>query len=82
MSDKAKIGIETERMRFKAHGITCRDCAADMETVLTQKDGINSATVDYNTDIIDVSFNPGSMDKKDVYKAVRKLGFKVDILKD
>ncbi len=81
MGDKAGIG-KTGRMRFKAHGITCRDCAADIETVLIEKDGITSASVDYDTDIIDVSFNTEHMDKKDVYKAVRKIGFKVDILKD
>ena len=82
MDDKAGTGAGTGRMRFKAHNISCRECASDMETVLTEQDGINSATVDYDTDIIDVSFNPLSLDKKDIYKAVRKMGFKIDILKD
>ncbi len=82
MDDKAKIGTETGRMRFKAHNLICRGCAADMETVLAQKDGITRATVDYDTDIIDVSFNTENLDKKDVYKAVRRMGFKIDILKD
>ena len=76
MDDKAM------KMRFKAHGLTCRECASDMETILTEKDGITRASVDYDTDIIDVSFDPEHMDKKDVFLAVRKLGFKVEILKD
>ena len=77
-----KPGSRTDKMRFKAHGITCRECAADIETVLNEKDGITSASVDYDTDIVEVNFDPGHMDKKDVYKAVRKIGFKIDILKD
>lgn len=71
-----------ERLRFKAQGITCRACASDMETVLNNKDGITSATVDYDTETVDVRFDPSALDKKDIFSAVRKLVFKLDVLKD
>jgi len=69
-------------MRFKLHGITCRECASDMEKVLGEREGIDLANVDYDNDTVEVSFDSEALEKKDVYMAVRRMGFKVDILKD
>jgi Cu+-exporting ATPase len=72
----------TDKMRFKTQGITCRECAADMEKVLKDKDGIKSVSVDYDTDIVDISFDTNTLTKKDVYTTVRKIGVRLEILKD
>jgi Cu+-exporting ATPase len=71
-----------DKMRFKLQGITCRECAADMENILGEREGIDLASVDYDNDTVEVSFDSEALEKKDVYLAVRRLGFKVDILKD
>lgn len=69
-------------MRFKLQGITCRECASDMEKVLGEREGIDLASVDYDNDTVEVSFDSEALAKRDVYIAVRRMGFKVDILED
>jgi Cu+-exporting ATPase len=71
-----------DKMRFKLKGITCRECASDMERILGEKEGIDLASVDYDSDTVEVSFDTEALKKKDVYFAVRKLGFKVDKVED
>ena len=71
-----------DKMRFKLQGITCRECASDMENILGEIQGIDVASVDYDNDTVEVSFDSEALEKKDVYMAMRRLGFKVDILKD
>ena len=71
-----------DKMRFKLQGITCRECASDMENILGERDGIELASVDYDNDTVEVSFDSEALEKKDVYMAVRRLGFKVDKVED
>jgi len=61
-------------MKLLADDITCISCAEDMEKILRETEGIVNATVNYNEDMISVRYDPEIIDRKKVYRAVRKLG--------
>jgi len=65
---------------FKAEDITCSSCAADMEKVLQEKEGIINAAVNFAEETVRVRYNPQKLDRKEVFVAVRKLGYKIRII--
>ena len=69
-------------LKFKAEDITCSGCAMDMENILKEKEGIIDAKVDFSDGIISVRHDPDIIDGKSVYIAVRKLGFRIEPVKD
>lgn len=71
---------KTARITFQATGIQCAGCAEDMEKVLRTMDGIHDASIKFTDEIIDVTYDPDVIDPKQVYVAVRKLGFRIRIL--
>ena len=71
-----------KEMRLKAEGIVCTSCAEDMENILLDKDGIEEAMVSYKDDYIEVKYDADSIDRKNVYMTVRKLGFPVTIISE
>ncbi|MBI4843186.1 MAG: heavy-metal-associated domain-containing protein [Nitrospirae bacterium] len=71
-----------KEMKLKAEGIICMSCAEDMETLLREKEGILDAHVNYAEELISVKYDPSIMSSKEVYAAVRRLGFHVKILSD
>jgi Cu+-exporting ATPase len=78
-----KMGCVEENTReliFKAEDITCSSCAADMEKILQEKEGIINASVDYAEETVRVRYNPQLLNRKEVFLAVRKLGYKIKII--
>ena len=73
---------QTRDLKFKAEDITCSGCAMDMENILKDKEGIIDASVNFADGIINVRHDPGKIDGKKVYFEVRKLGFKIEVVKD
>jgi Cu+-exporting ATPase len=71
---------DTRELIFKAEGITCLSCAGDMETVLQEKEGIINASVDFAEETVTVRYNPRKLDRKEVFFAVRKLGYTIKII--
>lgn len=67
-------------MKLQAEGITCSSCTKDMENILRDKDGILDATVRFADETIDIRYDPGVIDRKQVFTAARKLGYKVKII--
>lgn len=72
--------MKTAKITFQAVGIQCAGCAEDMEKVLRNIDGILTAFISYADEKIDVTYDPDIIDKKQVYVAVRKLGYRIKIL--
>jgi Cu+-exporting ATPase len=71
-----------KEMRLKADGIVCTGCAEDMENILLDKDGIVEASVSFIDDYIHVKYDADIIDRKNVFIAVRKLGFPVTIISE
>ena len=69
-------------MVLKTEGITCSGCAGDIEAVLREREGVIEATVDFAKGIIRVRYDPLLLDRKAVFSAVRRLGYKVRILEE
>jgi Cu+-exporting ATPase len=71
-----------KEMCLKADGITCTSCAEDMERILMDKDGIIDVSVSFVDDTVVVKYDPEIMSRKEVYTAVRKLGFPLKIVSE
>ena len=70
----------TREFIFKAEDIACSSCAADMEELLQEKEGIINASVNFAEETVCVRYNPRQLDRKEVFFAVRKLGYKIKII--
>ena len=60
-------------MKLQAKDLVCSACAADMEGILKEKQGIVDASVDYSNEVITIRYDLGAIDRKEVYLTVRKL---------
>ncbi len=69
-------------MKLKADGITCAGCATDMENILRNTEGILDASVNFSSEIIDIGYDPEVLNKKQVFAAVSRLGYKVKIISE
>ncbi len=74
---------ENEReMRFQAEDLTCSSCAGDMENILQETEGILDASVNFADETVYVRYNSTILDRKQVFSAVRKLGYSVRIIRE
>lgn len=71
-----------KEMSLKADGITCSSCAGDMEKILADKDGIVDVSVNFIEDAVVIKYDPDVIDRKNVYIAVRKLGYPLKIVSE
>ncbi len=74
--------INLKEMILQAEGITCSSCAGDMEGILRGREGVMDASVNFADEIISVKYDPLLLDRKEVFFAVRRLGYKVKILEE
>ena len=80
MHNEEKMGENINEIWFKTEGLDCSDCVPDMEKILRDKEGIIDASVNFKEDTIYVRYDPGVLDRKQVFSAVRRLGYKVKII--
>jgi Cu+-exporting ATPase len=71
-----------KEMRLRADGITCSSCAADMENILAGKDGILHVSVNFIEDSVVIQYDPDILDRREVYTAVRRLGYPLKIVSE
>lgn len=69
-------------MKLTADGITCTSCAGDMEGILADIPGIVDVSVSFADDSVVIKYDALIIDRKDVYAAVRKLGFPLKIVSE
>jgi copper chaperone CopZ len=71
---------KSQEIMFQAKDITCSSCAGDMENILRETEGIIEASVNFTQETIYIKYNPQKLDRKKVFFAVRKLGYKIKII--
>jgi copper chaperone CopZ len=67
-------------MMFQAEAITCSGCAGDMENILRETEGIIGASVDFAGETVWIRYDPQKLDRKEVFFAVRRLGYRIRII--
>ncbi|MBI3377990.1 MAG: heavy-metal-associated domain-containing protein [Nitrospirae bacterium] len=72
--------MENTKLSLQVEGISCTGCAMDIETVLSNWDGILKVTVGYATETIDVEYNPAEIDSDKILSAVKRMGLKIKVL--
>lgn len=72
--------MENAKLSLRVDGISCTGCAMDMETVLSNMDGILKVTVDYSTEMIDVEYNHAEIDSDRILSYIKKIGLKIKVL--
>jgi copper chaperone CopZ len=72
--------MENAKLSLQVEGISCTGCAMDIETVLSDRDGILKVTVGYATETIDVEYNPAEIDSDKILSAIKKIGLKIKVL--
>lgn len=71
-----------KEMLLQADGITCSSCTDDMENILRSIEGIISVRVNFTDEKIHIKYDSDIIDRKQVYLAVRKLGYNIKILSE
>lgn len=71
-----------KEIRLKADGITCSACAGDMEEILAGRDGILNVSVNFIEDSVVIKYDPDVISRKEVYMAVRRLGYPLKIVSE
>lgn len=69
-----------KKIKFQLEGITCTGCTEDMENILRDKDGVSDVSVNYAEGTVHIEYEPGVIDEKSLFEAVRNLGFKTRIM--
>jgi Cu2+-exporting ATPase len=69
-------------MTFQAEAIACSGCAGDMENILRETEGIIDASVDFAGETVWIKYDPQKLDRKKVFFAVRRLGYKIRIISE
>lgn len=70
------MGIQETRLNLQVEGIVCTGCAADMETVLGDVDGILEVAVSYADGTVAVVYNPNEIDRETIIAKINGFGMK------
>ena len=72
---KSGFGVTTARLDMPVTGMTCANCAANIERTLGKKvPGIVAASVNFASERVDVEYIPGAVDVEDIVTAIEKEG--------
>ena len=74
---RAGYEIPTASLELPLLGMTCANCAANIERALNKVDGVLSATVNYASEKAAVSYATGAVSRAELVAAVRKAGYDV-----
>lgn len=65
-----------EKIELNVEGMHCGSCAIGIQMVVSQMDGVVSASADYDKKKAWVEFDPAKTTKDAIIKAVEELGYK------
>lgn len=68
-------GVQQEDVDFSIQGMTCANCSARIEKVLSKMDGVQLANVNLAMETGHVSYNPGTVTPEDFVKKIQSLGY-------
>ncbi|WP_420630951.1 heavy metal translocating P-type ATPase [Candidatus Leptofilum sp.] len=74
---RAGYEIPTAELELPLLGMTCANCAANIERALNKVDGVLSASVNYANEKAAVSYAPGAVSLAELVAAVRRAGYDV-----
>lgn len=64
---------------LRSQELSCPSCVAKIEKALKALNGVEDATVYFNTGRIEVQFDPGLITNDDLVKAVRSAGYEAKV---
>jgi Cu+-exporting ATPase len=74
---RAGYEIPTAVLELPLLGMTCANCAANIERALNKVDGVLSATVNYASEKASISYATGAVSRAEMVAAVRRAGYDV-----
>ncbi len=74
---RAGYEIPTASLELPLLGMTCTNCAANIERALNKVDGVLSATVNYASEKAAITYATGAVSRAEMVAAVRKAGYNV-----
>ena len=70
------FGVTTTKLEMPVTGMTCANCAANIERTLNKKTaGVVTAAVNFATERVSVEYIPGVLNADDIVAAIGKAGF-------
>ncbi|MDM5194736.1 heavy metal translocating P-type ATPase [Bacillus hominis] len=75
-------GIVSDKAEFTVSGMTCAACANRVEKRLNKLDGVNKATVNFALESATVDFNPDEINVSEMKSTISKLGYKLEVKLD
>ncbi|MGE7880619.1 heavy metal translocating P-type ATPase [Bacillus sp. NPDC094077] len=75
-------GIVSDKAEFTVSGMTCAACANRVEKRLNKLDGVNKATVNFALESATVDFNPDEINVSEMKSIITKLGYKLEVKSD
>ena len=73
---KSGFGVTTTSVEMPVTGMTCANCAANIERSLSKKvSGVLKASVNFASERVFVEYVPGALDVGDIVEAIEKAGF-------
>lgn len=69
-----------KQIDVKITGIRCAGCVMGIENSLSHLTGIKKASVSLTRQIVEVWFDPDAIHITDVIDAIKKLGYKAEVL--
>jgi len=72
--------MQAKKIKFSIEGMHCGSCAAGIQMVLINTDGVISASADYEKKSGEVEFDEEKVTWPDLQKAIEELGYKANSL--
>ena len=74
--NNAGFGVTTSKVEMPVTGMTCANCAANIERTLNKKvSGVVKAAVNFASERVLVEYIPGALDVEDIVAAIEKAGY-------
>ena len=70
-----------QKLTLPITGMTCANCAANIERVVKKLDGVTEANVNFAAESAAISFDPRQLQLQDVVEKIHKSGFGVTTAK-
>ena len=74
--EKSGFGVTSTKVEMPVTGMTCANCAANIERTLNKKvAGVLNASVNFASERVQVEYVPGALEIEDIVRAIEKAGF-------
>ncbi|MCB1217757.1 heavy-metal-associated domain-containing protein [bacterium] len=67
----------TEQVSLQAIGMHCDNCVQSIQGTVAKLDGVESVNADFQSGVVNVSFNPQQINAQQISAEIESLGFKV-----